>query len=299
MNTEIAGYIDLTGVEPTQWVETRKRVQVLRDWCAKARHSEQERADAAAKMGVSVGHFARLVMVWRAHGDPKQISGANRRRGAAANSNGLSGETRSRIDAAIKTLGAHASYTQIRQEAARRCQAAGVPEASEGMVHYMVMRARRDAPSQQHSTGRVLVGQVHVLLPLESPDGGVRIPKLLLAVEEGTRRIIGHNLVTPDEQAEQVTSLLKEITAPRSPAHRPTIVLARNLPAPQRVAVVRKGGARLLSPTMGSHLDTLPLRHQRARPGETRKAPGKAVSEADALLAIHFAVAAHNARLGS
>jgi hypothetical protein len=293
--------IDLSGVDPTRWAETRRRVAILREWCAKPRHSKAEAIAAAARMGVSIGQFNRLVATWKAHEDVVRISGANRRRGAAQAHSSLPQATRAAINGAITTLGPDASFTSILAEATRLCRTAATPTASYGMVHYLIMRARRDrgSPSEGRS-GRLLVGHVEALLPISDDKGGSLTPTLLLAVEEDSRRIVAHRLLThPAPWTSDLASLLAEIAQdPRSDS-RVIVAVAGDLDLPDGADVVRAGGPRLLAPVLGSHLDTLPLRHQRTRQGETRRVPGDPVSKLDAHLAVNAAIRAHNDRLSA
>jgi hypothetical protein len=298
---DLSATVDLSQVDPTRWAETRRRVAILREWCAKPRHSKAETKAAAARMGLSTGQFNRLVASWKAHGDAARISGANRRRGAAQSQSSLPTATRAAIDGAIAALGPDAGFTSIREEAARRCREAATPTASDGMVHYLIMRARRDRSSPKAvASGRLLVGHVEVLLPISDEEGASSTPTLLLAVEEDSRRIVAHRLMTHGAPwTGDLASLLAEVAQRPGSYGHPIVAVAGDLDLPNGVDVVRVGGPRLLAPILGSHLDTLPLRHQRTRPGEIRRVPGQPVSKFDAHLAVNTAIRAHNGRLAS
>lgn len=291
--------IDLSGVDPTRWAETRRRVGIIREWCAKRRHTKAEGIAAATRLGLSVGQFNRLVASWKAHGDALRISGSNRRRGASTGTTALPAATRAAIDAAIATVGADAAFQAVRDEAARRCRDAGTPEASEGMVHYLLMRARRDGAHRARAdSARLLIGHVQALLPVSDGEGGAGIPTLLLAVEEASRRVIAHRLtIHGAPSANAVDSLVNEVREGQPTDRRGEIVVAKDLATSPQEGIKHGGGPRLLASILGSHLDTLPLRHQRARPGETRRAPGQPVSPEDAHTAVSSAVDAHNRRL--
>lgn len=291
--------IDLSGVDPTRWDETRRRVAILREWCAKKRHPRSECDEAAAKMGVSVGQFVRLVAVWKTHGDAVRVSGANRRRGAILTSSALPQATLDAIDGTITELGPAAGFTSIRDEVSRRCRDAGTQPPSDSMVHYMLMRARRDVgPGRDVGDGRLLVGHVDLLLPIDNGLGATVIPALMLAVEEDSRIVVAHRLLrSPPPWDDEVASILVEVSGLRPTGSDRVITVAGDLNPPQGTRVTRAGGPRLLAHVLGSHLDTLPLRHQRTRVGEVRRAPGDPVSSSDAELAVAAAITAHNDRL--
>lgn len=250
-------------------------------------------------MGLSVGQFTRLVASWKAHGDAVRVSGSNRRRGASIGTSALPAATRAAIVEAIAAMGTDAGFQDIRREAARRCLDAGTPEASEGMVHYLLMRARRDtAPKLNDDCNRLLIGHVEVLLPIAKRHPTTDMPTLLLAVAEAGRRIVAHRLVIDDASLSKAAhSILREVQRTRAADRDATIVVAGDLPIASSAAFHREGGPRLLAAILGSHLDTLPLRHQRRRAGEVRRAPGKPITRSDALAAVAAAVAAHNSRV--
>lgn len=292
--------IDLSGVDPVHWAETRRRVEILRQWCAVPRHTKADGEAAAARMGVSAKHFARLVTAWRKHGDAVRISGHPARRGDRRMFRTLSDSTVEAVTTAIERLGPRARSGDIEREAARLCALADVPPPSTGMFHNLLMRARQLAPGsptrgdsdgtsppalrgrdgERDEGRRVLIGRVSIRLPIQCGDDVHFEPDLLLAVRADGSAIIGHRLVTKNDLETDAQALIFEILASRGELHIGGLTIARELADGVRLfrgseplgpqGLVISGTSRLLSNLLGSYIDSVPIRHNR-RPSSAIK----------------------------
>jgi hypothetical protein len=289
--------IDLTGIDPVHWAEARRRVAILREWCATARHSKAEGEVYARRMGVSVKHFARLVAVWRKHGDVVRIAGAGSPRGTPRKAVRLPAATHRAIAETIAELGSSADFELVRREAERRCEAAGTRTASTGMVHHLLMRARQQGEAADSATKPViLIGRVRLLLPVDV-GSGVAEPDLLLAMVKCGGQILGHRLILNDNLAASASELLAELSTEGGAMEGATTILssdvARALGGAPRPAAKHGKRSRLLSKELGSSLAGLPVRHQ----GKRCESHGiaSALNPEDAAEAVEAAVAKHNA----
>lgn len=291
--------VDLAGIDPAHWAEALRRVAILEEWCATARHSKAEGKAYAERIGLSVKHFARLVAVWRKHGDVVRIAGAGTPRGTPRAPVRLPMATHQAINDAIEATGRHADFEAVRREADRRCAAAGTPTASTGMVHHPLMRARQRGAGSGTSAGApatMLLGRVRLLLPVNSGSGIVPEPDLLLAITQEEGRIAGHRLVLDGAVAEPASELLAEMAAVGAAEGAAIMIapdVARALRAGPGEGMRARRRSRLLSKSLGSSLAGLSVRHQGQR-GPSDGGQAIAVSPDDAALAVRLAVAKHN-----
>lgn len=176
--------IDLMGIDPLHWADTRERVAILRGWCANARHSRSEALAAAARMGVTVSHFYRLVSAWKKHRDARLVSGHNGRRGDTRDQHGarpVTDNARAIMDRVIGRRGTEARFTDVRAEVRSECAAAGIAPPSSGLVHKAMMRARQaQSGAAAGPIDDVAVAVVECLLPVMAGDGTVATPELVL-----------------------------------------------------------------------------------------------------------------------
>lgn len=293
---------DLAALDPVRWAEARLRVAVLRQWCEKSRHRRAEAESAAERLGVSVKHFERLVTVWKKSGNIMQVAGVRADRGTPRNSTRLPAETHQAVLAAIAALGPRADFGAVQREAKARCDRSGTPEASAGMVHYLLMRARQfDGADDAAGSTDVIVGRVRVLLPVQTAAGVVADPDLLLAVTEGTRGISSHRLFLDRALGAPASDLLLELEVGGPGTADKRIIVGRDVSdaiaqaacgSPVRPGVMSATGSRVLSKVLGSWLAGLKIRHQGFE--RNRRAVRPAVDPADAEKAIILAVNAHN-----
>lgn len=69
--------IDLTGVPPSQRVETRLRVIVIRDYLRIENPQFKDKAKAAAKLNIRIKQFNNLVKAWLLHGEAHAVAKAS------------------------------------------------------------------------------------------------------------------------------------------------------------------------------------------------------------------------------
>lgn len=297
--------IDLTGVDPRRWAEARRRVAVLRDWTAKHRHTRKECVDAAGRLGLTPKHFMTLVSAWKKHGDVARLSGLGMRRGAERGRRWMPAETRKAVLGAVDALGPDARFVDVEAEARRRCDEASLPPASSGMIHHLLMQARR-RPETRAGTSEVLVGEVGCMLPTLSGTGDVASPTLVVAVLMPETTVLAHRLVPPGGNR---TSALRIVLADvlRADMRRPVVVAKRtagDIPVadgPPRTGLDLRIATRseILAKPLGGHIATLPIRHRWPNEGGFRAVAEHAsistpLTAADATEAVRIAVEAHN-----
>lgn len=305
--------IDLTGVDPVHWAETRERVAILRAWCANGRHPRREAIAAAERMGTTVSHFYRLVATWKRHRDARSVSGHPARRGDARQSRSVPTEAQAIMGRVIDERGTGARFTDVRAEVMSECAVAGVAPPSSGLIHKAMMRARQ-APAGG-TTGQVedvALAVVSCLLPVDAGGVTVNAPELVLAVERPGGIIVNHHLAIDGDVVTGARGLLNGLAAPNGGRIVVAATLAgavdddpdgigrdacpsdgsRSLMRGAHVEMVRR--STLLSTTLGGFIDSIPIRHR----SHATRAPGpwRPLSAADAIRAVDLAIAAHNAR---
>lgn len=305
--------IDLSGVDPRRWGETRRRIEIIREWIAGGRHTKQEGNEYAERIGLNYKQFMRLVSAWKKHGDPAKLDGAGMKRGERRESRMPEATSQAVLDA-IAALGPDARFVDVAAEAGRRCRDAGTPSASTGMIHYLLMRARQQA-GPRTGDKEILIGRVGCRMPIINGDQIVATPELIVAVLAPEGIIVAHELVEQDRVA-AAASVLSQVLAqvlPEALAQpasskawkgRPIILakeldvgskLARSMPALLKVAPGSPELARLL----GSYIGTIPIRHRIRAANFAPAAVDAPLTPADARCAIGIAVHAHNAARSS
>lgn len=290
--------VDLTGVDPIHWAEARRRVAILREWCATKRHSRAQCVEAAARMGVSVKHFERLVVTWKRFGEARRVSGSGSRRGEPRTSRAMPEATRLAIDAAITALGPTARFTDILAEVGRRCHDAGIPAASYGMVHYVLMRARAvQAAGGTGGVHEIRIARVACILPVVLDGRIEELPEVVLAVSAPDGMIVAHHAAVDGDLADATAKVIGDIL--RSGANAPVTLaahLAETLDAagarPANAQIIDATASELVTTLLGSHIDSIPIRHRRG--ARIRAWPAEPLNQADAAMAIDLAVDAHN-----
>ena len=263
-------------------------------------------------MGTTVSHFYRLVATWKKHRDARRVSGHPSRRGTDTSTQWFAGEARSIMMRVIEEHGRDARITDVLAAVRTDCAAAGVAPPSASLVHKMMMRARQaPVPGTAGEVDDVALAVVSCLLPVIAVGGSVDAPDLVLAVERPGGIIVGHRLVTDADATAAAREMLAGLAASTG---RPIIVAAPLADAVDRDAEVvghgasPNGGPRvraqdariqvvrrstLLSTTLGSYIDSIPIRHRRYP--DRAPGPWKPLSPTDAVAAVDIAVAAHNA----
>ncbi|MDH7971291.1 hypothetical protein QH494_03785 [Sphingomonas sp. AR_OL41] len=290
--------IDLTGVDPIHWAEARRRVAILRDWCAVKRHSRAQCVAAAVRMGVSVKHFERLVVTWKRFGEARRISGSGSRRGETRASHAMPAATRTAIDEAISALGPAARFTDILAEVERRCRDADTPPPSYGMIHYVLMRTRSvQAPGGESQPCEIRIARVACVLPV-ALDGRVEFtPELVLAVGAPDGIILGHRTAFDGDVVVAAAEVIRDIV---DMGGNTPVFVAANLVGALHAATATDAGTQINAATtsellitlLGSHIDSIPIRHRRG--ARVRAWPAEPLCEVDWKMAIEQAVAAHN-----
>lgn len=294
--------IDLSGVDPRRWPEIRRRVAIIKEWIATGRHSKQEGAEYADRMGLSYKQFMRLVSAWKKHRNPEELAGTGGRRGTPRESR-MPAATRQAVLDAITALGLDARFVDVAAEADRRCREADAPTASTGMVHYLLMRARQQAGSRA-GLPEIVVGRVGCKLPLIVNGEVHATPELVLAVLAPEGKIVAYRLVSADDRSAALAQVLTEVAALTSgaPALSPVVVgkeLAGRGTIPTLAVELKysvEATAGRLAQLLGSHIGSIPIRH-RIRISSARLPQTAApLNCEDAAEAVLIAVQAHNRR---
>ena len=297
--------IDLTGIDPVHWAEASERVRILRAWCANGRHPRKEALEAAERMGTSVTHFYRLVATWKKHRDARLVSGHPARRGAERAPKSMPDDARAIMRRVVAERGPAARFTDVRKQVRSECAAAGVRAPSSGMVHREMMRDRQSgAPAIGGAPRDIAVAAVACLLPVMIEGGVIDTPNLVLAVERPGGVIVAHRLVLNGDAVGAAREVVERLSANPDVPIVVVPALGRAVEAGAPTASpsdARAPGVRievttrstLLSTTLGSYIDSIPIRHRR----HTARSPGpwKPLSPADAVAAVDLAIAAHNA----
>lgn len=297
--------VDLTGIDPVHWAETAERVTILRAWCTTRRHTAAEAVAAAGRLCVGVKHFYRLVATWKRYRDVRRVSGHPVRRGDERGARSVAADAHAIAQRVIDGRGPSARFTDVLSDVNSMCAEAEIAAPSSGMVHRTLMRARQSATlSADTAPQDVAVGVVACVLPVATHGGTVDAPDLVLAVERPGGRIVAHRLVPDGDRMEGARALLEGLSAASSLPIVVSASLGEALDEAQAGGVSSRAGTQnapikvssrsmLLSTTLGSYIDSIPIRHRR----HAARAPGpwSPLKPAAAVTAIDCAVAAHNA----
>lgn len=186
--------VTMKGVAPTRWNEIRKRVGVLQRFSKIEKPSATHLQEAADELGLSANQFKRLMRSWRIHRDPTMLNGAGAPESKRAHrKDGLDKSVLGIIKAAISLHGAHEPLTVIAATVRAECERRMLKLPSNGAVWKAVQAARRTAGPVMGGDQEILIGRVWADLPVAvgRDDESLQRPELLMALQLPERRIIG------------------------------------------------------------------------------------------------------------
>lgn len=295
--------ITMHGVAPMRWNEMRKRVDVLQRFASIGKPAAEDREDAANELGLSVNQFKRLVRSWRLHKDPTALNGAGLpEQKRSHRSDGLDRNILGIINAAITLHGPSAQPTVISETAWSECDRRSLDRPSNGTIWNAIREARRTAGPIVGADREVIIGRAWADLPVRKSKPGTELirPEILVALQIPERTIIGlasdlalgrpplaTDLDIPEDD--------RPISVTRHDAGMPARPENRN-PIRDRFIYVDSANARfarMMGPSIGNI--TLAFRLPRTDAGRLLTSVlDTPLSPADAILAIGYAVKAHN-----
>ncbi|WP_206240463.1 hypothetical protein [Novosphingobium terrae] len=180
--------IDLSGVDAMRRPEARRRVGVVVDFLRIASPTDADRADHAAKLGLSVNQFSALVRAWRMHGSAAKLAGSGAHRGSSRRPSRLSVPAKAKDEAKriIAAMGVDAPFVRIHEAVLARCVELKVSPPSRSTLWNMVMASR----SQPHDGGEgIVVGTCAIRLPMLR-EGDIVMPMISLAVRTADGAVV-------------------------------------------------------------------------------------------------------------
>ncbi len=180
--------IDMTGVDPLRWTETRRRVGVVVEFVAIDMPTETDRKRHAERLGLSVNQFMALVRAWRTHRNAASIACSGAYRGASRRPSRLSvdGEAKAIAARVIEENGPNAPFVSLVAAVMARCGQVGCVPPSRSTIWNMVSRKRQTAMRED---GGVVVATCRVRLPVDV-DGLIDLPTIVLAVRIGDGAVL-------------------------------------------------------------------------------------------------------------
>lgn len=301
--------IDLSGVDPTRWSEIRRRVAILKEYCAIPERTQRSRRAFARRLGIGEAHFSSLAQVWRERRDPADLPGA-RAHHPPKPANRLPAASTDAARAVIADLGAMARRRDVLAEVFRRCDETKVIPPSPATITNLLATARASLGESTTFEPEILVDSCAAKLPALH-RGEVILPRLLVAIQLPERVIVAYEVSLDPAVSPSVEGLAASIRAAADPAGRPLRIRAPHLSAPEQVmigATVLRGKPvglptlpQLLAPAIGEVPVVFQVARARSADSLVKIRNVLPLSPKDVETAIHQAVAAYNARrpLGS
>lgn len=288
---------DLSGVDPLKLTEIRRRVAVVRSYLRIAEPDENDRAEHASKLNLSINQFLALVRAWSLQEKPSALSGSGASKGSPRpkGRRNLPVASKTAAQEVIAAADANASLIEIVDRVAKRCGKLGVATPSRSTIWNMLMEARRASPgTDNHAT---VISRCHVKLPVQMARQLV-FPDITLAVSEANGEII---FASPGGfDANKLTEAIKNglLTGP----FKIDSEIAASLQLPEMVdfqpikaTAARTATARILGRGIGS-LDLIYQRSRSREPHELLRSKKDApLSSEDAFRIIVEQIDAHNA----
>lgn len=295
---------DMFGVDPARRPEIRRRVAIVREFAALHRPPEKVRRAYARRMGLSESQFMHLVQVWRVHREAVSLPGA-RSRLATKRPRRIAAASLDVARQAIEELGPLARRKDVLEKVASRCRELDLVKPSDSTISNMLAEARAAYGTAADMEPELLIDECTIKLPVQG-NGGVVMPRVLLAVLLPERRIVACEISFDPEQAPALGGLMRKVEAASSGGGVPLRVRAPHCSRTERAAIgaISRGkGHNLpsLGRIMGSRIGDLSVVYQvsKARPGHTLVAArhATALQPAESARIIEEAVAGHNANV--
>ncbi len=191
--------IDLTGVPPSQRVETRLRVIVIRDYLRIENPQFKDKAKAAAKLNMRIKQFNNLVKAWVLHGEAHAVAKAGENPDGPfeaplkAQNYNIPLITRIATEDAIYALSGFATNQETITAVHAMCELRDTPIPPTGMICYLqrIIMIYRKTLSGENGfiIGRLLVGHPTF------ENRALPLSEIALAADKSDGRIIAAELV--------------------------------------------------------------------------------------------------------
>lgn len=260
--------LDLTGVHPRRWNQVRARVRAIREYLKLPRRGPEEEARFAQTLGISSGHFRRLVSIWRRYHRASALPGSSLGRNVAPDRRRrMPAETSHVLAAVIDCLGSHRTTREVQAEVERRCRAAGFTSPHLNTIREHLKKARLGSDDKVASTERptVIIDHCAIDLPASWRGRAPHLPFLSVAVAMPEHQIVAFAISTAPPSAWIAAQLLLQILEASSAADKPreirmnagTTASWRQLLASLREFGVRRAGDTRTKMQSGSQLSRL------------------------------------------
>ncbi|MBC3941180.1 hypothetical protein [Sphingomonas albertensis] len=296
---------DLREVDPRRLAETKRRIEIVREYAKIQRPSGADAKLAASALGMSTSNFSRLVKSWREHGRLKAgVTFERRSRAVTSSAKGIPHTSRTAVERAVETAGPMARFTDVVAAAAGACEMDGTLCPSNATIWLIMNDVRsRNGVDIASSSPSILVARCTLDLPVRI-GRSARLPHLLFGVALPEMRVISATPVFSHASKADFVSFARDLLSRYGAAADGRPLLAdgvtlgeERLPDDLATIDVRHPGSKafnLLRTAIGSKLDTIGI----ATPSRTRVPERlewmRRVDQNEALDAIRHAVMRHN-----
>ena len=292
--------IDLSGVAPLRRAETRRRVQVIREYLGILKPTAADRDAAAQKLGLGTQQFMNLVRAWRLHGSAAAISKAGANAGAPRSTRrrGLPPATRAAAEAALRALPPNATHKEAIAAVHAMCGRRNTRPPSNSMISYLRLAIRRREPTAGGEPG-VVIGRAIAALPIVVREGVV-LPEIAVAASCSDGRVIAAMIVDkgagPPEAFKAAASAWSAVLSEPVTIGADDEALAALFKNPTIVS--RFSASRLLAKALGRGIDGIRLSYGPLSSTDPKRALRATADEPlekhDAIVTLEAAVTAHN-----
>lgn len=200
-----SGDLDMSRVSPTRRAETRRRIEIIRDYMLIEKPSIEDNDRAAEAAGMQRYRFNRMVKAWQIHRDPTAIPGSvtPARRPRRKNPT-ISQDAEQAIRDAILELGHDAAGASIYDLAVQLCAQRGVTPASAATTYLRIADARSGGGPPSHG----IVLDHTALRLLVTLNGRLQLPVVSLAIQTPSLRILAFSTSLSPPTAQNADSLI-------------------------------------------------------------------------------------------
>ncbi|QCB43242.1 hypothetical protein E5673_14250 [Sphingomonas sp. PAMC26645] len=297
-----ARYPDLSDVDPLKWAEVRRRVEVLDRYSALPNPSAADRGRFGAMLDLGSQQFVNLSKAWAADRDPRALSPGVRKRDiheSRSRSGGVDPVAREIARDVIGISGTTTSLSVLSDTITERCLARGVAPPSRGTVWLLMVEAKGRGTGI--SGDSIIIAQAFLKLPVDTGAiGGLVFPKITVAVDSSTRRILALELSYPALPPElgRMAAVLRNATSSIIADETVRTALSQHLPAGNWISAVSATSARhSLADLMGRRIGRIEIAYKPLAADPTsvmQSRRDRAPDRSEAEQAIRFAVARHN-----
>lgn len=289
--------LDLSGVAPLRWAETRARVATIESFIAIEYPTEAERLEHASRLGLGKTQFLGLVRAWKAHGTAVSLAGTVRERASRHHWRSIS-ERRERIMAeTLDRLGPDVKLVQATKAIEDAFGAEGLVSPSRQTIwrRLMAVRAVRGSAS---GAGDVIVAKCFLELPT-LVDAETILPSLVLAADAVDGMILAWAIGFDQVDINAINDVLRTMEPGTVVTAEDRLGIA-SVDLPGQLQITTHGTARrILARVIGKRLGQLGLRYGAGGKCADRLLTAKsdqALSIGDAAIVIDEAIREHNLR---